>query len=147
MADEPAPTPTPENVYALLAGKTESQLRRILRSHRDVPFRGEEKYEREAVELRAALDIALDRLMVIEVRLETGSDSVSAPVNRDLLDLAQAARERLQSLHFLNERREILRARCGDLVTQIEQALVVVARVGATRARRGACVQMSLDAL
>jgi len=91
VADEPAPTPTPENVYALLASKTESQLRRILRSHRDVPFRGEETYEREAVELRAALDIALDRLMVIEVRLETGSDSVSPPVSVDLLQLLQSS--------------------------------------------------------
>ena len=91
MADDAATTPTPENVYALLARKTESELRRILRSHRDVPFRGEEKYEQEAVQLRAALDIALDRLMVIEVRLETGSDSVSAPVNLDLLQLLQSS--------------------------------------------------------
>ena len=91
MADEPTPTPSPENVYALLAKKTESELRRILRSHRDVPFRGEEKYEYEAVQLRAALDVALDRLMVIEVRLETGSDSVSAPVNVDLLQLLQSS--------------------------------------------------------
>jgi hypothetical protein len=91
VADEPAPTPSPENVYALLANKSESELRRILRSHRDVPFRGEEKYEQEAVQLRAALDIALDRLMVIEVRLETGSDSVSAPVNVDLLQLLQSS--------------------------------------------------------
>ncbi|HEY7185956.1 MAG TPA: patatin-like phospholipase family protein [Vicinamibacterales bacterium] len=91
MADEPTPTPSPENVYALLARKTESELRRILRSHRDFPFRGEEKYEQEDVQLRAALDIALDRLMVIEVRLETGSDSVSAPVNVDLLQLLQSS--------------------------------------------------------
>jgi hypothetical protein len=85
-------SPTPEKVFAYLAGKSETERRRILRSHRDVPFRGDERYDREAVAVRDALDVALDRLTVIEVRLETGSDSVSAPLgNADLLTLLESS--------------------------------------------------------
>lgn len=90
MSDQTSPTP--ENVFARLAGKPETELRRILRSHRDVPFRGDAKYDEEAMQLRSALDIALDRLTVIEVRLETGSDSVAAPLgNPDLLSLLNSS--------------------------------------------------------
>jgi hypothetical protein len=87
VADREKPAPTPENVFALLAAMDETARRRVLRSHRDVPFRGDEKYDKEAMALRSALDIALDRLTVIEVRLETGSVSVPPPTSDHLLTL------------------------------------------------------------
>jgi hypothetical protein len=57
-------------VFELLAGHDERNRRRILRSHRDVPFRGDAKYEEDERVLRDALDAALDRLCLIELAIE-----------------------------------------------------------------------------
>lgn len=68
----------------------ETGRRRVLRSHRDVPFRGDERYDQQAMDLRAALDVALERLTVIEVRLQTGSVSVPPPTSEHLLTLFES---------------------------------------------------------
>jgi hypothetical protein len=68
----------------------ESRRRRVLRSHRDVPFRGDEKHDQWAMDVRSALDVALERLTVIEVRLQTGSVSVPPPSSDDLLKLFES---------------------------------------------------------
>ena len=49
------------SVFTRLAAKSEHDLRRILRSARDVPFRGDAGYDEEETALRGDLDAALDR--------------------------------------------------------------------------------------
>ena len=68
----------------------ETRRRSVLRSHRDVPFRGDETYDQWAMDVRAALDVALERLTVIEVRLQTGSVSVPPPSSDYLLKLFES---------------------------------------------------------
>ena len=84
------PVPTPENVFALLGAMNETRRRSVLRSHRDVPFRGDEKHDQWAMDVRSALDVALERLTVIEVRLQTGSVSVPPPSSDFLLKLFES---------------------------------------------------------
>ena len=57
-------------VFDRLAARSEPDRRRILRSHRDVPFRGDEGYDEEETSLRGDLDAALDRLSLIELAIE-----------------------------------------------------------------------------
>jgi len=52
-------------------------------------------------------------------------------VDRGFFDRAQASREGLQPLHLLDERGHVFHARGGDLIAEIEQALVVSASRGA----------------
>jgi Patatin-like phospholipase len=82
--------PTPENVFYRLATLSESELGRVLRPQREVPFRGDQRFDRESVMLRVALDVALDRLTVLEVRLETGSDQVAPPTSDALFQLLRS---------------------------------------------------------
>ena len=58
------------SVFDRLAAEDERDLRRILRSHRDVPFRGDIGYDEKETALRADLDAALDRLSLIELAIE-----------------------------------------------------------------------------
>jgi hypothetical protein len=58
------------SVFERLAAEDERDLRRILRSHRDVPFRGDIGYDEKETALRADLDAALDRLSLIELAIE-----------------------------------------------------------------------------
>src|SRR5262245_57405180 len=58
------------SVFDRLAARNEPELRRILRSHRDVPYRGDVGYDMEETSLRADLDAALDRLSLIELAIE-----------------------------------------------------------------------------
>ena len=58
------------SVFDRLAAESERDLRRILRSHRDVPFRGDIGYDEKETALRADLDAALDRLSLIELAIE-----------------------------------------------------------------------------
>ena len=60
------------SVFTRLAAKSEQDLRRILRSARDVPFRGDAGYDEEEIALRSDLDAALDRLSLIELAIEAG---------------------------------------------------------------------------
>jgi hypothetical protein len=80
------------SVFAALAEKKETDLRRILRSHRDVPFRGDVRYDAEETSLRAQLDAALDRLSLIELAIEAGLiEPAALPAPHGLLKLFRSS--------------------------------------------------------
>src|SRR5688572_4497582 len=74
------------SVFRRLADKNEPDLRRILRSSRDVPFRGDAGYDAEETALRADLDAALDRLSLIELAIQAGQLDPGALPRIDGLD-------------------------------------------------------------
>jgi hypothetical protein len=80
-------TPAPHDIFAELAGKDEGVLRRILRSHRDGQFRGDEKYDSDDMKLRKRLDQALEGLMVHEVLLETSVETATPELTHALKTL------------------------------------------------------------
>jgi len=73
-------------VFLELAYKTESDRRGLLRSHREAGFvsRG----DTASIEFRRRLDLALDKLMLLELGLETGTLTADAPL-RDVPRLRQ----------------------------------------------------------
>jgi hypothetical protein len=76
-------------VFDDLARQNESDLRRILRSHRDVGFTSEGTAD--LMRLRRRLDNALDRLMVIEVGIEMGLlDETALPDGDSLRRMLQS---------------------------------------------------------
>ena len=86
------------SVFGRLADKKERELRRILRSSRDVPFRGDEGYDEEETSLRGDLDAALDRLSLIELAIEAGQlEPASLPAIDGLTKLFLRAHSRATS--------------------------------------------------
>lgn len=78
------------SVLGALARLDESELRRILRSHREVGFTAADGAD--LMRLRRVLDDALDRLMLIELGIETGLlDQTALPAGESLQRLLQSS--------------------------------------------------------
>src|SRR5262245_24309113 len=76
------------SVFDRLASKSEPDLRRILRSHRDVPYRGDIGYDIEETSLRADVNAALERLSLIELAIQARLVEASdLPAHHGLLRL------------------------------------------------------------
>ena len=89
------------SVFGRLAAKKEGELRRILRSSRDVPFRGDAGFDPEETSLRGDLDAALDRLSLIELAIKAGQlDPASLPEIDGLRTLFRSARSRATSIRI-----------------------------------------------
>ena len=71
------------SVFDDLASRSERELRRTLRSHREVGFRSER--DAELIRLRRVVDDALDRLMLLEIGIELGVlDETALPASASL---------------------------------------------------------------